>query len=100
MVLSTVEDNKPKSRVVLLKNYDDSQFTFATQDISDKAKQIEKNPNVAINFYWRSMMKQVRIEGVCKKGSDKESQEYYNSRNDKSKLASLYSNQSSKLTPK
>ena len=46
------------------------------------------------------MMKQVRIEGVCKKGSDKESQEYYNSRNDKSKLASLYSNQSSKLTPK
>ena len=52
-VLSTISsDNRPSSRVVLLKDINESGFTFFTNFQSSKAKDIDANPNVALNFYW------------------------------------------------
>ena len=61
-VLSTVSsDNKPKSRVVLLKDVNSDGFTFFKNYESSKAKDIDNNPNVALNFYWPEIVRQVRI---------------------------------------
>ena len=67
-VLSTVSlDNCPKSRVVLLKDVSKNGFTFFTNYQSSKAKDIDANPNVALNFYWPELERQVRITGIAKK---------------------------------
>ena len=67
-VLSTISsDNCPSSRVVLLKEVNQNGFTFFTNYQSSKAKDIAANPNVALNFYWPELERQVRITGIAKK---------------------------------
>jgi pyridoxamine 5'-phosphate oxidase len=74
-VLSTISAlNIPSSRVVLLKGVNENGFTFFTNYTSSKAKNIEHNNNVALNFYWPELERQVRINGVAKKISAKESE--------------------------
>ena len=81
MVLSTSgTDNRPSSRMVLLKEYSEEGFTFFTHYQSKKGKQIEQNPYGALLFPWNVLERQVRIEGVVHKTSRKISEDYFNSR--------------------
>ena len=67
-VLSTISfDNKPSSRVVLLKDVNDKCFTFFTNYKSNKSVDIENNKNVALNFYWPELERQVRVSGEANK---------------------------------
>ncbi len=95
MVLSTVdEENKPHSRVVLLKEYSDHRLVFFTNYLSQKARNMELNPHICLNFLWLEMEKQIRIEGVVAKISERESDDYFNSRPEGSKIGAWISAQS------
>jgi len=80
-VLSTINaEGAPSSRVVLLKNLTPQGFVFYTNYESAKGKEIEANPLVAINFFWKELERQVRITGTIKKVSTEESEQYFHSR--------------------
>ena len=94
-VLSTVSsDNYPSSRVVLLKGVNENGFTFFTNYKSSKAKDIDANPNVALNFYWPELERQVRIEGIAKKIMINDSDTYFKSRPRESQMGAWLSDQS------
>ena len=98
MNLSTIsKSNFPSSRMVLLKDFDDRGFLFYTNIKSKKGNDIINNPNVSLNFHWKSITKQVRIEGKAISVSDKEADEYFNSRPKESRIGAWSSNQSSKM---
>jgi pyridoxamine 5'-phosphate oxidase len=65
---------------VLLKNLTPQGFVFYTNYESAKGKEIEANPLVAINFFWKELERQVRITGTIKKVSTEESEQYFHSR--------------------
>ena len=95
MVLSTVSlERKPRSRVVLLKDYNKNGFSFFTNYQSDKGREIELNNNVNLNFYWSKLEKQVRIEGKASRLSTEENELYFNSRPIGSKIGAIISEQS------
>ena len=93
--LSTITKNgTPASRVVLLKGVESGSFVFFTNYLSEKGMDIESCPNVAMNFFWRDLERQVRIEGVATKLSKDASDQYFNSRPYSSQLGALASPQS------
>jgi pyridoxamine 5'-phosphate oxidase len=95
MSLSTVgADGKPTSRIVLVKQFDASGFTWYTNYQSEKGEQLADNPHAALLFFWRELERQVRIEGKVVKTSDQESDHYFQSRPLKSRLAAIASSQS------
>ena len=94
MVLSTINENKPESRVVLLKGFDESGFVFYTNYNSDKGQQIDSNNQVALIFYWAETFRQVRINGKAVKVDSQTSDEYFNSRPIESRLSAIASPQS------
>ena len=99
MNLATISpDGKPNSRIVLLKSYSDEGFIFYTNSNSKKGKAISINANVALNFHWKSIKKQIRIEGVISKISNIEANEYYNSRPLGSRIGAWASLQSEELS--
>ena len=73
-------DGRPSARIVLLKDYDENGFTFFTNYESRKGQEMAENPNVALNFLWKKLHRQVRIEGQVEKLSAKESEVYFQSR--------------------
>jgi len=94
-VLSTISsDNCPTSRVVLLKEVSQGGFTFFTNYQSSKAKDIDANPNVALNFYWSELERQVRVTGIAKKITINDSDTYFESRPRDSQMGAWLSNQS------
>ena len=94
-VLSTISsDNYPSSRVVLLKEVNEKGFTFFTNYKSSKAKDIDANQNVALNFYWPELERQVRISGIAKKISTNDSDAYFKSRPRDSQMGAWLSDQS------
>jgi pyridoxamine 5'-phosphate oxidase len=94
-VLSSVSsDNCPSSRVVLLKGINENGFTFFTNYKSSKAKDIDANPNVALNFYWPELERQVRIEGIAKKIMINDSNTYFKNRPRESQMGAWLSEQS------
>ncbi len=96
MILSTVSsEGKPSSRVVLLKGFDENGFTFFTNYKSRKALHMETNPFASLLFFWPELERQVRIEGEIIKVSPEESDEYFNSRPEGSKIGAWASPQSS-----
>jgi pyridoxamine 5'-phosphate oxidase len=97
MILSTCLNNKPSSRVVLLKQYDEKGFTFFTNYNSRKGIEISKNKQAALLFYWMDFERQVRIEGKVKKISRIESEAYFNTRPLESRYSALASEQSKVL---
>ena len=99
MSLATVDsEGKPKSRMVLLKQVDQDGFVFFTNYRSDKAKELEANPNVALTFHWSQLERQVRIEGVVTKTSVAESQAYFATRPRESQIGAWASPQSSVIS--
>ena len=95
MTISTVGlDGFPKSRVVLLKQYNIDGFTFYTNYESEKGKAIAQNPKVCLSFFWPSIERQVIIKGVAVKVSNKISDDYFASRPKGSQFGAVVSNQS------
>lgn len=95
-VLSTItKRNKPSSRVVLLRGFNEKGFTFYTNYNSDKAKDIDHNNYVSANFFWNNLEKQVRITGLANKICSEESDQYFKGRPRGSQIGSWVSNQSS-----
>lgn len=98
MCLSTVnKENKPSSRMVLLKKFDEKGFCFYTNLTSRKAQELTQNPNVALCFYWGILGLQVRIEGEIEKVTQKEADEYFASRRRESRIGAWASKQSSEM---
>ena len=95
VALSTCRDNKPSSRMVLLKEYSNNGFTFYTNSISRKAQEIRENPNAALLFYWPFVNRQVRIEGVVEVLDEKLAEDYWQKRPLGSRIGSKLSAQSS-----
>ncbi len=97
MCLSTVLDNKPVSRIVLLKGIENGGFDFYTNYQSAKGQQVKANPNVALNFVWLELERQVRIEGIVEKMAEKDNDAYFYSRPIESQVGAIVSAQSSVL---
>ena len=77
-IASVGQMNQPSSRMVLLKKISDDGLVFYTNYNSRKGKEIELNPKVAVNFWWRELKKQIRVEGFIKKASEKDSNQLLN----------------------
>ena len=98
MTVSTVdEDQKPSSRVVLLKKFTDDGLFFYTNYKSKKGQDISKNNNVSVNFWWREIQVQIRISGSISEASRSESEEYFNSRPKGSRISAIVSKQSEEI---
>ena len=87
----------PSVRMVLLKDYDDNGFVFYTNFNSDKSKAIKLNPKISMCFHWKSLLRQIRIIGIASKVSDKEADDYFDSRSYGSRIGAWASDQSSVL---
>ena len=96
--LSSVSpEGQPSSRMVLLKRLSDEGLVFFTDYDGKKGKEIIDNNKAAMNFWWAKTNKQIRIEGICKKVSNKESDDYFHSRPRGSQISALASKQSETL---
>ena len=79
--LATVDQRgRPSVRMVLLKGADESGFVFYTNLESRKAEELKANPRAALCFHWKSLGKQVRVEGRVEPVSDEEADAYFASR--------------------
>lgn len=95
MALATAStDGYPSVRIVLLKGYDEQGFVFFTNYDSFKAQQITENPNASLLFFWKEVERQVRITGIIDKTTTQESDNYYNSRPEGSRIGAWTSPQS------
>ena len=97
-IASVDQMNQPSSRMVLLKKISDDGLVFYTNYNSRKGKDVEVNPKVAVNFWWRELKKQIRVEGFIEKASEKDSDDYFDSRPLKSRVSAIISNQSSTIS--
>lgn len=93
-IATSTKNGIPSARMVLLKGFDETGFTFFTNYESRKGKELLDNPLASLLFWWRELERQVRIEGKIEKISRKESEEYFNLRPLKSRYGALSSNQS------
>jgi pyridoxamine 5'-phosphate oxidase len=87
-------DGMPAARIVLLKGFDKNGFVFFTNYKSYKAMHLEENPKACLVFFWKELERQVRITGLVKKISEKESDEYFLSRPTGSQIGAWASPQS------
>ena len=95
MSLATVgADQRPSSRIVLIKQFDQRGFTWYTNYASRKGKQLQANPHAALLFHWVELERQVRIEGSVVQVSAEESDAYFHSRPLGSRIGAIASEQS------
>lgn len=94
MHIATVQNGKPTSRMVLLKELNSQGFVFFTNYQSQKGKAIAENPAVALTFFWAELERQVRIEGKAQPLAEKDSDDYFASRPYTSKIGAWASQQS------
>jgi len=87
----------PSARMVLIKTFDERGFVFYTNLHSRKAKEFERNVRVALCFHWKTMRKQIRIEGPLLELPKNEADKYFESRSRESKIGAWASKQSSYL---
>ena len=98
--LSLATSNKngtPSVRMVLLKEFNQNGFVFYTNLNSQKGNELKENPNAAMCFHWKSLLRQVRISGTISQVEDKVADKYYNSRGYESRIGAWASKQSKEL---
>lgn len=99
MTLSTATlDSRPSSRIVLLKGFNSKGFLFYTNFKSRKGQEIERNPQVALTFWFIELQRQVRIEGIAEKLDYDTSIGYFHSRPRGSQISAWASPQSQIIT--
>ena len=98
MALATADrDGDPSVRMVLLKGHGRDGFVFYTNEDSNKGQDLAENPNAALLFHWKSLRRQVRIEGWVERVSDEQANKYFATRSRESQLGAWASDQSSPL---
>ena len=96
-VATTGADGRPSARMVLLKDRSPLGFVFYTHQQSAKGEDLGQNPRAALLFHWKSLCRQVRIEGAVERVSDAEADAYFASRARDSQLGAWASDQSRPL---
>jgi pyridoxamine 5'-phosphate oxidase len=95
MTLATASaDGMPDARIVLLKGFDTRGFTFFTNYNSTKGAELLENPRASLVFFWKELERQIRISGLVVLVSETESDEYFNSRPEGSRIGAWASPQS------
>ncbi len=98
MALATADGSAhPHVRMVLLKGHGPEGFVFYTNEQSDKARELAQNPRAALLFHWKSLRRQVRIEGAIEPVPDEQADAYFASRARDSQLGAWASDQSRPL---
>ena len=98
MALATADaEGRPSVRIVLLKAHGPDGFVFYTNQRSRKGEELAHNPHAALLFHWKSLRRQVRVEGQVSPVSDGEADAYFASRSRDSQLGAWASNQSASL---
>lgn len=98
MALATsTPDGHPSVRMVLLKGHGPDGFVFYTNFHSRKGGELAANPHVALLFHWKSLRRQIRIEGSIAEVTPAEADAYFASRHPESRLGSAASDQSRPL---
>lgn len=87
-------DGQPAVRMVLLKDYDEQGFVFYTNLESNKGRDLAENPKAAMLFHWKSLRRQVRIEGPVSPVTNEEADAYFASRARGSQIGAWASRQS------
>src|SRR5258708_2769962 len=87
-------DGMPDARIVLLKGFDERGFTFFTNYHSSKGQELLENPRACLVFFWKELERQVRISGLVTLVSEQESDEYFDSRPEGSRIGAWASPQS------
>jgi pyridoxamine 5'-phosphate oxidase len=76
--LATVDnENNPDARIILLKSFDNKGLVFYTNYQSRKAEQLSINPHACLNIFWPKLERQIRVRGLVKKTTRRESKEYF-----------------------
>ena len=96
--LATSNNNLPSVRMVLLKDFSQNGFIFYTNLNSQKGNELKENPKAAMCFHWKSLLRQIRINGVVTQVADDVADKYYNSRSYESRIGAWASKQSKELT--
>ena len=96
-VATASPDGRPTIRQVLLKSFDRDGFVFYTNFRSEKGQQLDQNPHCALNFYWRGVERQIRIEGRAKRLPAAESDAYFATRPRGSQIGAWASRQTEPL---
>ena len=91
------KEGNPNVRMVLLKGFSEKGFVFYTNLNSPKSKALFANPKASMCFHWKSLLRQIRIVGKINSVSDKDADEYYNSRAYGSRIGAWASKQSTVL---
>jgi len=98
LALATADKNGiPSIRIVLLKNFSKEGFAFYTNLESQKGNELKENPNGSMCFHWKSLLRQIRVNGKLLKVAEDVADEYYNSRAYESKIGAWASKQSTVL---
>ena len=89
------QNNFPSVRMVLLKDFNKYGFVFYTNLNSKKGNELRNNPKTAMCFHWKSLLRQVRVNGTVQKVSNEVADKYYNTRDYESRIGAWASKQSS-----
>lgn len=96
-VATVDKDGMPNARMVLIRKVDEHGFVFFTNYESRKGQEILNNPKAAICYHWKSLQRQVRVQGSVGKVTDAEADAYFNSRPRNSRIGAWASKQSQLL---
>ncbi|MFT5485333.1 MAG: pyridoxamine 5'-phosphate oxidase [Paracoccaceae bacterium] len=98
MTVATADaDGAPSARMVLLKDADARGFVFYTNTESQKGRELDANPRASLVFHWKSLRRQVRVDGSVERVSDAEADAYFATRARGSQIGAWASDQSQAL---